>query len=179
MSFAFRPSRSPFLLGTSLGLGSYGSDRWESWLGLTVPDVLVDVRTTNMIVTWNVFLRLQPERGFFRPYLDLFAGLNFLTTDTKIGSGDWDDDGSGDFDVNNASDTAFSYGAGAGLMFPVLGFVHRDGRSAGSLALDLGVRYAKGGRADYLIESGIPGVYDAWNSRTDLLTISAGLSLVF
>ena len=179
LSFAFRPSRGPLLLGTSLGIGAYGSDRWEAWLGLTDPDVLVDVRTTNSVVTWNVFLRLQPERGFLRPYLDVFAGLHFLSTDTRIGNGDWDDGDDLGSDVNNSSDTAFAFGAGAGVMVPIVRFVRRDGRTAGSLDLDFGLRYVKGGRADYWVETGIPGVFDNRTSRTDLLTLLAGLTFSF
>ncbi len=179
LSLAIRPSRGPLLLGTSLGYGVYDSDRWDAWLGLTDPDVLVDMRTTNSLLTWNVFLRLQPERGFLRPYLDLFAGLHFLSTDTRIGSGDQDREGGGGLDINNSSDTAFAFGAGAGLMLPIIRFVHRDGRIAGGLELDLGVRYAWGGRADYLVESGVTGIYDTLTSRTDTLTLSAGLTFAF
>ena len=177
--FAYRPSGSPVLIGTSLGFGAYDTDHWEAWLGLTDPDVLVDVRTTNSVVAWNFFLRFQPERGFLRPYLDLFAGMHVLTTNTEIGEGDTDDDVDGDFDVNNSSDTVFAFGAGAGIQFPILRFIHQDGRRVFSIDLDLGARYAKGGRAYYLVESGGQGVFDSRTSRTDLLTLSAGLSFVF
>jgi len=177
--FAFRPSGSPVLLGTSLGFGIYGSDSWQDWLGVLDPDVLVDIRTTNAVLAWSVFLRLQPSRGLVRPYIDLFAGLHLLTTDTRIGDGDRDDDGSGGFSVNNASDTAFAIGAGAGVMLPVVRFVHRDGRLAASINLDLGVRYAAGGRADYLVKTDRHGVFDERTSRTDLLTLNAGLSCCF
>ena len=177
--FAFRPSGSPVLLGTSLGFGTYDTDRWETWLGLTDPDVLVEVRTTNAVLTWNLFLRFQPGHGFLRPYFDLFGGLHFLTTDTKIGEGDSAEDVDGGFEVNNSSDTAFAFGAGAGVQLSILRFVHRDGRRAFSIDLDLGVRYAKGGRADYLVESEEQGIFDSRTSRTDLLTLTAGLSFIF
>jgi hypothetical protein len=176
LSFAFRPSRGPLLLGTSLGIGAYGSDSWRTWLGLTDPDVLVDVRSTHSVVAWNLFLRLQPQDGVLRPYLDIFAGLHFLSTDTSIGS----DDGDGyDSSINNSLDTAFAFGMGAGVMFPVVRFVRRDGRARGRLDLDFGVRYARGGRAEYLVETGIPGVFDMRHSRTDTLTLSAGLTFSF
>lgn len=176
--FAFRPSGSPVMIGTSLGFGAYATDHWETWLGLTDPDVLVDMRTTNGVLTWSVFLRFQPERGFLRPYFDLFAGLHNLTTDTAVGEGD-SDDINGDFQINNASDTVFAFGAGAGIQFPLLRFIRQDGRRAFSIDLDLGARYAKGGRAEYLVESEEYGVFDARTSRTDLLTLSAGLSFIF
>ena len=177
--FAYRPSWSPIFIGTSLGFGIYNTEYWEAWLGLTQPDVIVDVRMTNAVLAWNIFLRFQPERGFLRPYLDLFAGLHILSTDTRIEDGDSDDDGSGGFSVNNSSDSAFAFGAGGGVMLPIIRFVRRDGGIVASMDLDLGVRYARGGRADYLVESEEPGTYDSRTSRTDLLTLAAGLSFTF
>lgn len=179
INFAYRPGGNPFLIGTSLTFGIYDSERWQTWLGITWPDVLVDVRTTNAVLAWNVFLRIQPERGWVRPYLDFFVGLHILTSDTQIGDDDWDDDGDGDFNINNSSDSALAFGAGAGVMIPVIRFVQRDGRVVASMDLDFGIRYAKGGRADYLVSTGETAVYDTWNSRTDLLTLSAGLAFNF
>lgn len=176
LTFAFRPSRGPLLLGTSIGIGAYDSDSWETWLGLTDPDVIVEARSTHSIVAWNVFLRLQPAEGALRPYLDVFAGLHFLSTDTSIGDDEGDDY---DSSVNIASDTAFAYGVGAGLMVPVIRFVRRDGRARGRLDLDFGVRYARGGRAEYLVETARPGAYETRHSRTDVLTLSAGLTFSF
>ncbi len=176
LSFTFRPSRGPLTLGTSIGIGAYDSDSWETWLGLTDPDVIVSARSTHSVVAWNVFLRLQPADGALRPYLDVFAGLHFLSTDTSIG----DDEGDNyDSSVNIASDTAFAYGVGAGVMVPVIRFVRRDGRTRSRLEMDFGVRYARGGRAEYLVDTGIPGVYDTRRSRTDMLSVSAGLTFSF
>jgi len=177
--FAYRPFRSPVLIGSSLGFAIYGTERWQEWLGLTEPDVLVDVRSTNAIIAWNVFLRFQPEVGFLRPYLDLFAGLHILSTDTRVEEGDSDEDVSGDFSVNNSADMAFAFGAGAGVLFPILRFVKPDGRSAFAMDLDFGIRYARGGRADYLIEGREPGIFDSRTSRTDMLTFIAGLAFSF
>ncbi len=174
--FGFRPSWSPVLFGMSMGLGIYGSDRWEDWLGLAESEFPVDVRSTNALLALCFFLRLQPSRGILRPYLDAFAGINILTTDTRIGDGGGSDD---DLNFNNSSDSAFAYGVGAGLQLPVLRFVTQDGNRFFSIDMDLGIRYALGGRADYLVETGEHGVFDSRTSRTDLLAFSAGLSLVF
>ena len=177
--FAYRPSRIPFFVGTSLGFGIYGSEYRQEWLGLTDPDVLVDVRSTNAILAWNIFLRFQPEYGFLRPYFDLFAGLHILSTDTRVEDGDSDDGGSGGFSVNNSVDSAFDFGAGAGVLFPIIRFVGQDGRNAFALDLDLGARYARGGTADYLVEGREIGTYDSRTSRTDMLTLFAGLVFSF
>ena len=53
IGFGFRSSRSPLMIGTSFSFGIYDTDRWEDWLGLTEPDVLVDVRTTNAVLAWK------------------------------------------------------------------------------------------------------------------------------
>ena len=98
------------------------------------------MRTTNAVAAWNFFLRLQPERGFLRPYLDIFVGIHVLTTNTEIGEGDTDDDIDGDFDVNNSSDTVFAFGAGAGIQFPSSASFNQDGRRVFSIDLDLGAR---------------------------------------
>ena len=111
VSFTFRPSRGPLIVGTSISIGAYGSDRWQAWLGLTDPDVLVDVRTTHSAAAWNLFMRLQPPDGVLRPYLDVFAGLHFLSTDTSIGNDEGDDGDGYDSSVNNSSDTAFAFEA--------------------------------------------------------------------
>jgi hypothetical protein len=177
IGFGFRPSRFPVMIGTSFSFGIYDTDSWQDWLRLTSPDLLVDIRTSNAILAWNLFLRLQPREGFLRPYLDVFAGLHVLTTDTQIGEGDSDDDD--DFSVNNSVDTAFAYGAGAGIQLPIVRFVQQSGRRVFSIDLDLGVRYSLGGRAEYLVETDEYGVFDKRTSRTDLLTLSAGLSFVF
>lgn len=177
IGFGFRPTRFPVMFGTSFSFGIYDTDRWEDWLGLTNPDVLVDIETSNAVLAWNVFCRLQPREGFLRPYLDVFAGLHILTTDTRVGEGDTDEDD--DFSVNNSVDSAFAYGIGAGLQLPIVRFVQQEGRRVFSIDLDLGIRYALGGRADYLVETDAYGVFDKRTSRTDLLTLSAGLTFVF
>ena len=144
IGFGFRPSRSPVMIGTSFSFGIYDTDRWEEWLGLTNPDVLVDVRTTNAILAWNIFLRLQPREGFLRPYVDIFAGLHILTTDTRVGEGDSDDDD--DFRVNNSVDTAFAYGAGRGFSSLSSGSSNRtDAASSPSISIwGSGMRWAAG-----------------------------------
>ena len=174
--FGFRPSWSPVLIGMSMGLGIYGGDHWEDWLGLAETDFPVDVRSTNAIVALSLYLRLQPRRGILRPYLDVFAGVNIMTTDTRIGDGNGSDD---DLNFNNASDAAFAWGAGAGVQLPILRFVAQEGDHFFSIDLDLGARYALGGRADYLVETGEHGTFDSRTSRTDLFTFSAGLAFIF
>jgi len=180
---AYRPARSPFLVGTSVGVLVYGWQSRDEWLSPNIPEVLVDVDTVNSVFLWNVFLRVQPPQGRLRPYLDFFAGIHHLTTNTTVDDYDgWDDDS---WSSNNYRDTAFSYGVGGGIMIPLARFVNaRSGELLSSLDLDLGLRFSKGGRAEYLTEGSLvrrPGdlVYDVRESETNLVKIVIGLAVTF
>jgi hypothetical protein len=183
-SFAYRFPRTPLSAGISFGFLVYGHESRVESLSPSIPDLLVEVGTTNSILLCHMFLRLQPERGIVRPYLDGLAGLNYLTTDTSIDDLNDGDEG-GHLSSNNYNDLAFSYGVGGGAMVSVLRVVRgdRDHRIF-SMDLDVGVRYLKGGEAEYLKKGSIrreDGVvyYDVSSSRTDLLKAYIGLSFFF
>jgi hypothetical protein len=183
--FAYRLPRSAVSVGTSFGFLIYGWESRDEWLSPSIPEVTVDVDTINSIFLWNVFLRLQPPAGAIRPYIDVFLGLHHLSTDTTVHDhAGWDDDGDG-FSSNNYRDTAFSYGAGTGLLLPLVGFFNsRTGDPLSRLDLDLGVRLSKGGRADYLVEGSLVRrrgdlSADVHRSETDLLTVAIGLVFTF
>jgi hypothetical protein len=181
--FAYRFPRSFLSAGISFGFLIYGSERREEPLSLTIPDLIVDVRTTNSILLCHLFLRLQPPQGRIRPYLDGLVGLNYLTTDTSIKErGDWDD---GRISSNNFNDLALSYGMGGGVMVSLVEFRRvGNGRRVVSLDLDCGVRYLKGGEAEYLKKGSIHRedgsvTYDVYRSRTDLLKANIGVTFSF
>lgn len=112
--FAYRLPRSMISAGVAVGFLIYGHETRTEPLSPTIPDMIVDVRTTNSILLCHLFLRVQPPRGVFRPYLDGLIGFNYLTTDTSIGDHDgWEDN---DLSSNNLSDLALSYGLGGGAM---------------------------------------------------------------
>lgn len=84
--FAYNMPESPFLFGLSFGVLVYGRDTREEPFSTTIPDVMVDVTATNMIYLCHFFVRVQPQKGKLRPYLDGLIGLNVLSTDTKVKS---------------------------------------------------------------------------------------------
>ncbi|MCX6574987.1 MAG: hypothetical protein NTV82_01190 [Candidatus Aminicenantes bacterium] len=181
--FAYRFPRSFLSAGISFGFLIYGSERREEPLSLTIPDLIVDVRTTNSILLCHLFFRLQPPQGRFRPYLDGLLGLNYLTTDTSIEEhGDWEDD---QISSNNFNDFALSYGMGGGVMVSLVEFRRvGSGRRVVSLDLDIGARYLKGGEAEYLKKGSVhreDGVvtYDVYRSRTDLVKVNIGITFSF
>lgn len=182
ISFAYRIPHTIVSAGASFGFLIYGSESRDEPLSSNIPDVVVRVRTTNSILLGHLFIRLQPREGRIRPYVEGLAGFHYLSTDTSIsGHGDWGNT----LSSNNFNDTAFSAGLGGGAKWALLQ-VRRRGRSEGlfSLDLDLGVRWLRGGRAEYLKKGSIHregGLvnYDVYESRTDLWLAGLGLSFAF
>lgn len=183
LNLAYRFPRSVLSVGTSLTFMIYGKETRHEFLSPAIPEILVDVTTTNTIFLGHLFVRLQPQEGIIRPYFDALAGLNYITTYTSI-----DNSGlCGDMiSSNNYDDTVFSYGAGGGVMLPLLKVIRSKGEEADlfSLDLDIGFRFFKGGVAEYLKKGSIirePGhvFYEVYRSSTDLFTAHFGLSFSF
>lgn len=180
--FVYRLKNSPLSMGASIGVMVYGRESREEIFGAGIPEVIVDVTTRNYILMSHFLVRLQPPNGMVRPYLDALVGFNYLWTETGV----YDRDG---LDQKLASDVNFSDwtwsgGVGGGLML-IIYEKKRSGRAKPfALLLDLGARYLKGGKAEYLKEGSIIRenqrvIYDVYESSTDLFTIRAGLSFAF
>jgi len=164
-----RIGSSPFLVGGDLALVIYG---YESRRDPTIPD---RVTTSNFIFVPHFVLRAQPRSGFIRPYIDGLIGLKYLWTETSIPDISVDEGAVNDI---NLSDTAFSYGVGGGLQ------ISPTKERKSRFMLDIGVRYLRGGRAEYLREGSIREVngtlvYDVFSSRTDVLAVQVGVTVHF
>ncbi len=181
--FTYRIPRSSLQVGLSLGGMIYGSEAREESLSELIPDVFVDVKTRNYILLCHLLLRVQPQRGEWRPYIDGLVGFHYLWTETGV----YDQQGFGQNDVASTvhlSDTTLSYGLGGGLMVRAYGRRGGERRSPFSVYIDLGIRYLKGGTAEYLKEGslilGDGGlVYDVRESTTNIITTHLGLTFVF
>jgi hypothetical protein len=170
----------PVSIGLAGGYIIYGNDSRRERFSLTIPDVYVDVKTTNNIATGHFLLRVSPRQGSVRPYLDGLIGFNYLFTQTKINS-----QGTGDevASSTNFDDSAFSYGGGGGLLITL----YQDKKAEDGLAavnLDLRLRYLFGSEAEYLkkgsIEiSGGDVFYNVSKSVTDIITFQIGVTLEF
>lgn len=177
----YRFPKSDLMVGAVLAYHVYGWDsRWEPF-NAYIPDVWVKVSTTNAIARGHLVLRLQPSLGISEPYVEGLAGLQLLTTDTRVRSDDYDDEWIAS--SNQLSSTVFSYGIGGGIMLNLLRVIS-EGRSRFALMLDIGVHYLRGGEADYLtpgdIEIDGDTVYRYVNSsRTDVLVPKIGISFAF
>jgi hypothetical protein len=181
--FAYNFQNSPFLVGVSLGILVYGSESREEPFSLMVPDVMVNVTTTNNIFLCHFLLRVQPQKGKLRPYLDGLIGFNYLFTDTRVHS-QKSAEGDPIASSNIYNDIAFSYGTGGGLMIQVFSKNRNKRKGSFAMYIDMAVRYLKGGRAGYLKEGSIrlendQVLYDVSRSTTDLVTGYIGVSFSF
>ncbi|HOX86473.1 MAG TPA: hypothetical protein PKW76_12530 [bacterium] len=187
-NFLYNFSQTPFLVGGSLGFLVYGSETRNEPFSLTIPDVTVDVTTSNNILLAHLLLRIQPQQGFLRPYMDGLVGINYLWTDTSIRSEDFEFDD----DVatsTNYDDSAFSYGGGGGIMVNVwnrsITLDDTEEKKLSSVFIDFGVHYLKGGKAAYLKKGDVERtengkvIYHPSESTTDLLNYRLGVSLAF
>lgn len=178
----FAPASVPVMLGVELGFLVYGNETRREPFSGTIPDVTVDVTTTNTIGLAHLTMRLQPNSGVIRPYIDGLVGVNYLTTATEIqnrGRGGEEIASSTNFD-----DAAFSYGGGGGIMFRVHQSDDQEGGGIKEVLIDLRGRYLVGGEAEYLKEGSIRRengrvTYDVQKSKTDLITVQLGVALRF
>lgn len=180
--FGYTIPNSPFSIGAEVGFLIYGRETRQEPLSTTIPDIVVDVETTNNILTGHLLLRVQPplQTMIVRPYLEGLFGFHYLWTDTKIQ--DWDGDSR--LGSTNYDDAAMSYGGGGGMMIRV--YQGRKEASGGlySVNIDLGFRYLLGGEAEYLKQGGIKRengtvIYSPSKSKTDLLMTNIGVTFAF
>lgn len=175
----FRPARSPLMIGANLAVLSYGDETRREPFSTTIPDVKVEVTTTNSIAQGHLVLRLSPPAGPVRPYLDGVLGFNYLWTETKIEDEDDDEEIASS---KNQDDTTLSYGGGGGILFRVYRRASEEPSSLRAVYIDLQTRYLVGGEAKYLKEGSIRRegsnvAYDLSESRTDLWTVTLGATV--
>lgn len=181
--FSYQIPRSPVTIGSTLGFLIYGRESRKEPLSTTIPDIIVDVVTTNNILTGHLMMRVQPlaNDAIIKPYLEGLFGFHYLWTETKIEDWDNDDD---DISSKNYDDAAMSYGGGGGLMIRVYQGQKEKSHGFFSVNIDIGVRYLLGGEAAYLKEGDIirdngKVIYSPSQSTTDLLTTTVGVTLNF
>lgn len=175
---AFAPA--PVMIGLNAGFLIYGLERRNEPFSTTIPDVTVEVQTTNNIAFGHLFFRVQPQKGRLQPYFDALFGFKYLYTQTSVNS---EQSGESIATSVNYDDVAASYGAGAGVDFHVYSKYGERSRPV-SIAIHIGARYLLGGSADYVKNGAIRreegSVFvDVTRSRTDLITPMLGASFRF
>ncbi|MFH0991721.1 MAG: hypothetical protein V1799_17070 [bacterium] len=182
----FAPQKNPYMIGIDVSFMNYGMEERQEPFSTTIPDVTVNVESQNNIVLSHLFLRLQPNTGSVRPYLEGAVGLKYLFTQTTIKN-----QGHANEEIassTNLDDIAFSYGGGAGIMVRLFRSNDDEDRKLpfrfSDALLDIRVRYLAGAEAEYLKEGSIRReagrvVYDVQTSKTELMGIHIGLAVTF
>ena len=171
----------PFMVGADLGYMIYGFERRSEPFSTTIPDVTVDVETTNNIVLGHLFFRIQPQQGVFQPYLEGLFGFKYLFTSTSIENISNGDDIASS---TNFDDFASSYGVGAGFEIMVSARENENGRLR-TILIHAGVKYLLGSTAEYLERGSITRLnngtieFDISRSRTDLVLPQLGVTFTF
>ncbi len=118
----------------------YGQERFSAPLSATVPRVLVDVTTSNMIFHVGMGPQIALARGPVRPYVFGTMGFSYFATVSSVG-------GSADFgefaSSTNFDDVAFALSAGTGLLVQL-------SRGRRPVSLDLSVESTHNGEVEYL-----------------------------
>ena len=180
--FDMRLGDTPVRVGIAVSGLFQGSATREVPFSTTIPDVLVDVRTSANMVLTHGRVRFQPTGDRVRPWVEGLVGFSYLFTQTSIDLGrDFDSSGFSDVlgpSTTHLSDFGLSVGGGGGVSVGVY---------AGAEAvmnLDVGVQYFYGGEAEYLVggpegfELGLDGL-EFRRSRTDLVQVQIGISVDF
>jgi len=182
-TYGFSGNNSPIALRIGAGGGFiiYGNETRREPFSTTIPDVFVDVETSNNIAQFGLQGKLASETGSIRPYLEGRAGFSYFYTETKIKDVDSHDDQ----DIassTNFDDTTGYTAFGGGVLIPVYS---STGASRNvTVSIDLKFLFWFGGRADYLREGSIRREngavsYDVVNSKTDMTTAHLGVAVNF
>jgi hypothetical protein len=180
LELSFKPPSFPFGMGLTFDYIRYGDESRREPLSTTIPDLSVDVTTSNNIVRGGFFVRIQPNLGQWRPYLDGVVGFNYLFTRTSLDNMYTSEGDAVDFGSTNFDDWAFNYGIRSGMMLRVYDGPSHDSKN--TWYIDFRVAYLPGSEADYLkqgsvIRNGGDVTYAAERSRTDLLSFHLGVTV--
>jgi len=166
------------LLGLRLDVSGleYGRERTRVPLSPTLGGrILVDLETTNSMLLFGVGPQLMVPTGQLRPYLNGSVGLAYFSTQSYIRGQDQPDE----YRFGNTThfdDVSLAYGAGAGVYIPIT-------RRRRPISLDVGARYQRAGRAEYLVEGSITDNPDGTlsflplESDIDLATFHVGITV--
>lgn len=179
-SFTYQLPQTPIHLGIGMTYQNYGWRERHEYFSPNIQEVQVKVRTTNNIFIPHLVARLEPDLGFFSPFVEGSLGLNYLYTESSI-IDDWDEE-------EIASTVNYDYvttnsGVGGGVKFRLYEGYDNEGDYL-KVSMIIKSRFMLGGEADYLREGDLQrnrrGVtYELNRSRTDLRTFNVGFVLNF
>jgi hypothetical protein len=178
----FHNSPLSLRIGADAGFVIYGNETRREPFSPTIPDVVVEVETSNNIVQFGLAAKLASNQGPLRPYFEGRAGFSYFYTETKIKDVDSNDDQ----DIassTNFDDTTGYTALGGGVLIPVYNRAEPSGRLI-TISVDLRFLYWFGGDANYLKEGSIRRengtvTYDVIHSKTDMTTAHLGVAVNF
>ncbi|AFH50385.1 Hypothetical protein IALB_2682 [Ignavibacterium album JCM 16511] len=178
INFISPKPKSPFGVGLNLGYIVYGSESRREPLSTTIPDVFVNIDRTNSLLNFHLLFTVGLPTGRIRPYIEGLFGGSYIYTTTSVKS-----QGTGEefASSTNFDDWAWSYGAGGGFTILLSGDPNTD---QNTIYLDLKGRYLFGSEAEYLKQGSVKiqngqVSYDVSRSKTDLITVHAGVIFYF
>ena len=174
-------------IGGEVGFLVYGNESRKEPFSTTIPDVTVDVTTSNNILFGHLLVRLQVPVGPVQPYLDGLVGFNYLFTQTSIKNEQGEEEIA---TSTNFKDFTFSYGGAGGILIrfyqrnPQKPENPREAHPVRAAYIDFRIRYLIGGEANYLKEGSIRRengkvAYDVQHSKTDIMTFQLGVTAAF
>lgn len=168
----------PLSAGGSFSFMTQGSERIGR---MQIGPYVGDLVTRNKLLTAHAVIRAQSMAAGVAPFLDLLVGFKRLYTTTEIRIGF----NVPDIDMDS-DDYVISYGVGCGVAYQIYESSGDGDESGGGrrLSLDLGVRYLMGGEAEYVDIDSVIFIddrigYNMVRSRTDMMTVHAGVSFLF
>lgn len=174
-------------IGAAISVLSYGSTERRVPLSNTIPDIRVDVETSNDMGFVQGMLQLKAPGGAVQPYGNVTGGLAWFATTTTLRDRRFDQEVLSD---TNQSDATWVLGAGGGLQIRV--WTGQPDPSYGNeprgeptrAYVDVGARYMKGGEVDYLKEGSLVTPegdveIDPVRSEIELTQVTVGVTFEF
>jgi hypothetical protein len=176
---------SPLSVGLDFSFTNFGTDSRDEPISTTIPDVRVQVDNSYNLGQGFLTLRLQPQYGSVRPYLETLAGWSYFYTETSINDRRSSNSGEPIASDTNFEDWALAYGVGTGLQFRLFNWSERIPESVdGEFPpiggyLTIGGRYLFGNEAEYLKKGSVQSsngnvTYDVSRSKTDMMLVQVG-----
>lgn len=152
----------------------YGYRSEQRPFSVTVPEVSVDVRTSNFIVSGGIGPQVYLATGTVRPYVYGTVGVSYFATETTVAGTHRNEDIAS---TTNLHDTSLALTGGGG-------FSIRLSRGVNPVSLELGASYQYNGETEYLTSSPTVTEYRRGGSRftpitseTNMVIFRAGVAL--
>lgn len=180
LGFTYAVYDTPLQLGVGLLYQNYGWNERTEPFSSRIDEVDVRVRTTNDIVNPHLIARLEPEFGHVKPFVEGYAGFNYLYTKSSVIDDFTDEEIASSINQDNL---AMSYGMGGGIKIKLTDMLDDNGSAIG-ISLLLKGKVLKGGIAEYLTRGDLRASdgrfdYNLNRSTTNLTTFNIGVVFSF